>query len=126
MSVREVAFSSTGERVTTYTFNNIEYTHVGSWPPVHVPGFHVPIASVKIVDTNKDITAQVKRFAGPRHVVTDDIIRYAMGRWSWTLELRAKRLGVSLSTRAYLVIPENVPAVVVTDVLGQASTFWAK
>jgi len=126
MTIREVASSSTGERVTTYIFNNIEYTHIGSWPPAHIPGFHVPIASVKIMNTNKDITAQVKRFAGPRHVVTNDIIRYAMGRWTWTLVCRARNLGLSLSTQSHLVVPENVPTVVVTDVLGQASIFWAK
>jgi hypothetical protein len=126
MTIREVATSTTGEKITTYIFNSLEYTHVGSWPPLHVPGFHVPIATVKIVDTNEDITAQVKRFAGPGHIVTNDILRYAMGTWSWIFVFRTKSLGISVSTKPKLVVPDRCPAIAVTNILGQTSIFWAK
>lgn len=126
MTIREVVTSSTGEQVTTYIFNNMEYTHVGSWPPIHVPGFHVPIATVKIIDTNEDITDQVRRFAGPRHIVTNDILRYAMGTWSWTYMFRIKGFGISFSTEPRLIVPDKCPEIVVTNILGQASIFWAK
>lgn len=123
MTIQEVGTSSLGERVTTYIFNNIEYSHVGQWPPVHVPGFHVPIATVTIIDTNEDVTAQVKRFAGPRHVVTRDIIRYALGTWSWTIACRVSSSGISFYTKPYLRVQSHVPTVRVINVLGQESIF---
>lgn len=122
MTIRELARSNTGEKLTTYIFNSTEYTHVGSWPPVHVPGFHVPIASAKVLETDEDITAQVRRFAGPRHVVDIKTLRYALGTWSWTLGTSlTSRL--SLKTVPYLMVPDAVPKIVVTDVLGQISIF---
>lgn len=122
MTIREVARSSTGEQLTTYVFNSTEYTHVGSWPPVHVPGFHVPIASAKVLETDEDITAQVRRFAGPRHVVDIQTLRYALGRWSWTFGL-SMTSRLSLKTTPYLRVPDIAPKIVVTDVLGQVSIF---
>lgn len=125
MTVRERSLSSTGEKLTTYVFGGVEYTHVGSWPPVHVPGFHVPIASAKVLGTNEDVTDRVRRFAGPRHVVTDDTLRYVFGTWSWTVDFKVGR-GLSFRIQPYLRVPKVVPTVVVTDVLGQVSIFCAK
>ena len=125
MTVQEVARSSTGQQLTTYIFNGIEYTHIGSWPPVHVPGFHVPIASAKVHGTNEDVTDRVGRFAGPGHVVTHETLRHALGTWSWTLVVKFKR-GLSIQTKPYLVLPDQIPTVVVTDILGQVSIFCAK
>lgn len=122
MTIRERSRSSTGELLTTYVFGGVEYTHIGSWPPVHVPGFHVPIASAKVLGTNEDVTDRVRRFAGPRHVVTDNTLRYAFGTWSWTVDFRAGSK-FSFRIRPYLRVPTVAPTVVVTDVLGQVSIF---
>jgi hypothetical protein len=122
MTVQEVTCSSTGQKLTTYVFNGTEFTHIGSWPPVHVPGFHVPIASAKIHGTNEDVTDKVRRFAGPRHIVTPETLRHALGTWSWTFDLNyGGRL--SIKSRPVLIVPSRLPTVVVTDVLGQVSIF---
>lgn len=125
MTVQEVARSSTGQELTTYIFNGTEYTHIGSWPPVHVPGFHVPIASAKIHGTNEDVTDKVRRFAGPRHMVNEETLRYALGTWSWTFVVKIGR-GIFVKTQPMLVVPFRVPTIVVTDVLGQVSIFCAR
>lgn len=122
MTIREISRSSTGENMTTYVFGGIEYTHIGSWPPVHVPGFHVPIASAKVLGTNEDVTDRVRRFAGPRHVVNGDTLRYAFGTWSWTFDFKIGS-GLSIQIQPYLRVPKKAPTVVVTDVLGQVSIF---
>lgn len=127
MTIKEVASASTGELLTTYVFNRAEYTHVGSWPPIHTPGFHVPIASVRVADTGVDITRKVKRFAGPGHTVTRETLRYAMGTWYLIPTIQIKNFGVSIRTRAYMKVPDITPTVVITDVLGQTSmSFCAK
>lgn len=125
MTVQEEARTSTGQKLTTYIFGGVEYTHIGSWPPVHVPGFHVPIASAKVHGTNEDVTDRVRRFAGPRHIVTPETLRHALGTWSWTFVLKFGR-GLSVQTQPMLVLPARVPTVVVTDVLGQVSIFCAR
>jgi hypothetical protein len=125
MTVQEEARTSTGQKLTTYIFGGVEYTHIGSWPPVHVPGFHVPIASAKVHGTNEDVTDRVRRFAGPRHIVTPETLRHALGTWSWTFSLKFGH-GLSVQTQPMLVLPARVPTVVVTDVLGQVSIFCAR
>jgi hypothetical protein len=121
MTVRETA--RVGDTVaTTYVFNNTEYTHVGKWPPVlSASGFHVPIATAEIIDTNQDITSSLRRFAGPRRIVTADTVRYALGRWSWGVRVIFRDCRASFETYPILILPDTVPAVRVTNVLGQVS-----
>jgi hypothetical protein len=121
MTVRETA--RVGDTIaTTYVFNNTEYTHVGEWPPVlSTPGFHVPIATAEIIETNQDITASLRRFAGPRRIVTLDTVRYALGQWSWRVRAIFRGGRIRLETYPVLILPDTVPAVRVTNVLGQVS-----
>ena len=121
MTVRETA--RVGDTfATTYVFNNTEYTHVGEWPPVlSTPGFHVPIATAEIIDTNQDITSSLRRFAGPRRIVTADTVRYALGRWSWGVRVIFRGCRASFETSPVLILQDTVPAVRVTNVLGQVS-----
>jgi hypothetical protein len=127
MTVRETARAG-DTFATTYVFNGREYTHVGQWPPPPtLPGFHVPIASAEVIETNQDITESLVRFAGPRRIVTPETVRHALGQWSWGVRatLRAGRVG--LETYPILNLPEKVPTVRVTNVLGQVSVvFCAK
>ena len=120
MSVREVAWTVDRRvRVTTYVFNGREYTHVGNWPPLlENGGFHVPIRKAWITVSGKDITQRLRRFAGPRHVVTQDTVRYAFGTWSWHVRI-AKYL--KLETYPVFRIPDAFPDICVTDVLGHTS-----
>ena len=123
MSIRERAMSSTGQPVTTYVFNGKEYTHIGVWPPCTVSiGFHVPIVSAYGVETGRNVTKHVKRFAGPRHCVSDESVRYALGTWSWRIQWRIW----GCSTVPFLTVPEHVEPVCVIDALGHASVFCAK
>jgi hypothetical protein len=128
MEVRERALSSIGEDVTTYVFNGREYTHVGSWPPSMKTSaeFHVPIASAYTVDTGHDITRRVRRFAGPKHRVTQETIRYALGSWSWRCQWTWSSSGIRCTTIPYLTIPSEVSPVCITDVLGHVSVFCAR
>jgi hypothetical protein len=127
MTVRETA--QVGDTIaTTYVFNGNEYTHIGEWPPPSsLPGFHVPIAAAEVIETSQDITASLRRFAGPRRIVTPDTIRYALGKWS--LRVRATFRGgrARFETYPILILPDTVPSVRVTNVLGQVSVvFCAK
>lgn len=126
MSIREVASCNRNVPVTTYVFNNHEYTHVGTWPPVHVAGFHVPIATAEVIATQRDITRTLKRFAGPRHTVTPQVLQHALGTWTWRPHIRVRGGGISLVFEPFLVIPDDVPSIRVTDVLGHVSVFCAK
>lgn len=130
MTVREVArVQGTDDVVaTTYVFNSKEYTHIGTWPPkLGMAGFHVPIATAEIIETNQDITRQLRRFAGPRHIVTPETVRHALGRWSWRFRIIIITGRVRLVTYPVFVVPETVPAVRITDVLGHVSVvFCAK
>jgi hypothetical protein len=121
MTVRETA--RVGNTIaTTYIFNNKEYTHVGEWPPkATTPGFHVPIATAEVIETNRDITTSLRRFAGPRRIVTPDTVRYAVGRWSWRVRFMVRCGRMSIETYPILILPDTVPAVRVTNVLGQVS-----
>ena len=121
MTVRETA--QVGNTIaTTYVFNSKEYTHVGEWPPkVSAPGFHVPIATAEVIETNQDITASLRRFAGPRRIVTADTVRYAVGRWSWRVRVMIRYGRVRVETYPVLILPDKIPAVRVTNVLGQVS-----
>ena len=128
MEVRERALCSNGQDVTTYVFNGREYTHVGPWPPpMKAPaGFHVPIASAYTVDTGQDITYRIRRFAGPKHCVTQDTVRYALGTWSWRCRWSWSSSGVRCITVPYLKVPTLVSPVCITDVLGHVSVFCAR
>ena len=128
MTVREIAgIEGSHLKAITYVFNAREYTHVGTWPMDHgQSGFHVPIATAEIMDTNQDITEQLRRFAGPRHVITRDTIRYAMGTWKLKPRLSIKGFTVRVVFIPVLEVPNTVPAVRVTNVLGQVSVFCAK
>jgi hypothetical protein len=128
MTVREVAdVYKSKKKAYTYVFNRKEYTHVGAWPPPRgMSGFHVPIASAEVVDTNVDITHKIRRFAGPRHIITRDIVRYAMGTWSWRPVISFHGFCIRLSFRPVLTVPKAVPTIRITNVLGQVSLFCAK
>lgn len=125
MTVREVAqVQGSTDKAYTYVFNRHEYTHVGTWPPERgISGFHVPIASAEIIRTNVDITRRLKRFAGPRHIITKDTVRYAMGTWSWVPKFSLVGFGLRLAMRPVLSVPDTLPTVRVTDVLGHVSVF---
>lgn len=127
MSIRERAVSSTGQDIITYIFNGREYTHVGTWPPKHTAaGFNVPIASAYVVDTGQDVTNQVRRFAGPKHQLTDEKVRCALGTWSWRPQCTWSSTKFSMFMKPFLHIPESCSPVCVTNVLGHVSVFCAK
>ena len=129
MTVREVAdIEGSHLKAITYVFNAREYTHIGTWPMDHgQSGFHVPIATAEIMDTNQDITDQLRRFAGPRHVITEDTVRYAMGTWTLKPRLKFKGFAARIVFLPVLKVPDTVPPVRVTTVLGQVSfVFCAK
>ena len=72
MTVREITRTRNGERVTTYVFGSKEYTHVGPWPPASLPGFHVPIATARVIETGEDVTQNVRTIrAIPLRLPTD-------------------------------------------------------
>lgn len=121
MTVRETA--QVGDAIaTTYVFNQNEYTHVGEWPPPPGrPGFHVPIATAEVIGTNQDITSSLRRFAGPRRVVTGETVRYALGRWSWRVRVVLCKGKLRIETYPVLILLDRVPPVRITNVLGQVS-----
>lgn len=120
MTVMETAWvAHSNTRVTTYIFNGKEYTHVGSWPPQHSVGtFHVPIHYAFVIDSGKDITRQMKRFAGPQNTVSRTTVSYAFGTWSWRVYMPKL---FRLETYPIFHIPETFPPVCVIDILGHAS-----
>lgn len=126
MTVREVAdVSGSADKAITYVFNSKEYTHVGQWPMSHgTSGFHVPIDTAEIIETNQDITRRLKRFAGPRHIVTCDTVRQAMSVWSWRPRLTIKGFSIRLTFVPVLIVPDDVPPVRITTVLGHVSSFF--
>ena len=128
MTVREVAdVDGSAHKAYTYVFNRCEYTHIGTWPPERgMSGFHVPIANAEIVHTNVDITHQLRRFAGPRHIITKNTVRYAMGTWSWRPVFSIVGFKLRVVMKPVLTIPDTFPAVRMTDVLGHVSVFCAK
>jgi hypothetical protein len=129
MTVREVAdIEGSHLKAITYVFNAREYTHVGTWPMNHgAPGFHVPIATAEIMDTNQDITDQLRRFAGPRNVINKDTVRYALGTWKLKPRVTFRGWSVRIVFVPVLVVPDQIPAVRVTSVLGHISSdFWAR
>jgi hypothetical protein len=129
MTVREVAdIEGSHLKAITYIFNSREYTHIGTWPMDHgKSGFHVPIATAEVMDTNQDITSSLRRFAGPRHVITEDTVRYAMGTWKLKPRLTLRGCAARVSLVPVFVVPTHVPAVRVTTVLGHVSSvFCAK
>jgi len=124
MTVRETASSSTGQQITTYIFNAQEYSHIGTWPPIREPGgFHVPIASAEVVETSEDITQAVRRFAGPRHVVTDEIVRYAIGTWIYYPSIEWSYGRIRIVWKPHIEVPDKIPHIRVTNVLGHVSFF---
>jgi hypothetical protein len=120
MTVVETAWiTNSNIQVTTYIFNGKEYTHVGSWPPRHASGsFHVPIHYAFIIDTGEDITHQLKRFAGPQNIVTQQTMSYAFGTWSWRVYMPKF---FRLETYPIFRFPDTFPPVCVIDILGHAS-----
>ena len=129
MTVREVAdVEGSHLKAITYIFNAREYTHVGTWPMDHgASGFHVPIATAEVMDTNQDITTSLRRFAGPRRIITEDTVRYAMGTWKLKPRVTFRGWSVHIVFVPVLVVPDQVPAVRVTTVLGHVSSvFCAK
>jgi len=129
MTVREVAdIEGSHLKAITYIFNAREYTHVGAWPMDHgKSGFHVPIATAEVMDTNQDITTSLRRFAGPRRIITEDTVRYAMGTWKLKPRVTFRGWSVHIVFVPVFVVPAHVPAVRITDVLGHVSSvFCAK
>ena len=129
MTVREVAdIEGSTLKAITYIFNSREYTHVGPWPMNNgASGFHVPIATAEIMDTNQDITTSLRRFAGPRHIVTEDTVRYAMGTWKLKPRVSLRGCSLRIVFVPVFVVPDHVPPVRVTTVLGHVSSvFCAK
>ena len=126
MMVREVAdVEGSHLKAITYIFNAREYTHIGTWPMDHgKSGFHVPIATAEIIETNQDITDQLRRFAGPRHIITEDIVRYAMGTWKLKPRVTLRGCRVRIVFVPVFVVPDHVPPVRVTTVLGHVSSVF--
>lgn len=126
MDIVERASTRDGRPVTTYKFSGHEYTHVGSWPPIFLPGeFHIPLYKV-FDDEGNDVTRRVSRFAGPRHVVTDETLRWAFGRWSWKPRVCLTHRSLRCTFRSVLTPCDTPPPVRVINVLGQESSFGAK
>jgi len=126
MQIIDTYDTSSGEQVIKYLFNGKRYMHIGTWPPQYIPGFHVPIASAYVVDTGEDITRRVRQFAGPKHSITYEKIRYALSEWSWKVRWACGFGHFSCSLVPFLKIRKHTPTIVITDILGQVSTFSAK
>ena len=126
MTVREIAdVTDTSDKAFTYVFNSREYTHVGQWPMNHgTSGFHVPIETAEVIETNQDITKRLKRFAGPRNIIRRDTVRYAMGTWSWRPRITLKGFKIRMTFVPVLIVPTYVPPVRITNVLGHVSSFF--
>lgn len=126
MKIVERATTPDGQPVTTYVFSGHEYTHVGAWPPVFLPGeFHVPIRIAEDEQAN-DVTRYVRRFAGPRHVVTDEILRWAFGTWSHRPRICLTHRSLRFTVQSVLTPCDTPPRVRVVNVLGHESSFGAK
>lgn len=126
MTVREIAdVTDTSDKAFTYVFNSREYTHVGKWPMNHgTSGFHVPIETAEVIETNQDITKRLKRFAGPRNIIRRDTVRYAMGTWSWRPRITFTGFKIRMTFAPVLIVPTYVPPVRITNVLGHVSSFF--
>jgi hypothetical protein len=126
MTVREIAdVEGTTDKAFTYVFNRKEYTHVGTWPMDHgMSGFHVPIETAEVIGTNQDITTRLRRFAGPRHIITGDVVRYAMGTWAWRPRMTLKGFRLRFSLVPVFVAPGHVAPIRITTVLGHVSSFF--
>jgi len=126
MTIREIAMvEGSTDKAITYVFNSKEYTHVGQWPMNHgTSGFHVPIETAEVMETNQDITKRLRRFAGPRHIVTRDTVRYAMSTWSWRPRITLKGFKLRVTFVPVLVLPTHLPSVRITTVLGHVSSFF--
>ena len=111
---------------TTYRFGPHTYTHVGQWPPVFQPGvFTVPFLKV-VTSDGQDITRQVKEFAGPRHIVTPEVISYALGTWRYIPRVYFYGFCIRFTWIRRLVPLQNCTEVTVTNILCQSETFGAK
>lgn len=111
---------------TTYRFGPHTYTHIGPWPPVFEPGiFSVPFRCV-VTDKGQDVTRLMKRFAGPRHIVTPEVIAGAFGHWTPTLTVEWTWSRLTIKTRWRLVPCQDPPVVHVKNILGQSFTFGAR
>lgn len=113
-------------QVTTYKFGPHVYSHVGTWPPVFQPGiFSVPFKKV-VTDDGRDVTAKIKKYAGPRHVITDEVIACAFGYKLPVFKVLFVGGGIRF-THGWRLIPHpSPPCIHVITILDQSVTFGAK
>lgn len=113
-------------QVTTYKFGPHTYSHVGAWPPVFQPGiFSVPFKKV-LTDDGRDVTNVIKRYAGPRHVITDEVIACAFGTRKPVFKILFVGGGIRFTNEWRLIPHPSPPCIHVTTILDQSITFGAK
>jgi hypothetical protein len=122
--IQTVRFKDT--KATIYTFGPHTYIHVGAWPPYFQPGvYSVPILHAKTED-GRDITHILRQFAGPRHVINEEVISCTLGKWKLELDWSFTWTGFRISTIWRLVPFEKNTLIHVTNILGQSFTFGAR
>lgn len=111
---------------TTYRFGPHIYIHLGTWPPVFEPGIYSVPFRCAVTDKDQDVTRLIKRFAGPRHILTPEVIACAFGQWIPIITVNWSWCRLTIKTCWRLIPCLDPPVVHVTNILGQSFTLGAR